>query len=93
MISNFPAGFDRYWRMLKKSVSTPFIPQSWGNIEAGGYPQTPTRRFPGPLFRQSILNNREDFVVVGEAKDGAETQARFGSNTRPGNYGYIHARF
>jgi len=43
------------WRVLKKSLSTPFVPQSWGSIEAGGYPQTPTRRFPGPLFRQSSL--------------------------------------
>ena len=43
------------WRVLKKSLSTLFVPQSWENIEAGGYPQTPTRRFPGPLFRQFNL--------------------------------------
>ncbi|MCX6000140.1 MAG: hypothetical protein NTU41_11295, partial [Chloroflexi bacterium] len=39
----------------EKVSSTPFVPQSWGSIEAGGYPQTPTRKSPGPLFRQSDL--------------------------------------
>jgi hypothetical protein len=41
-------------RVLKNSYSTPFIPQSWGNREAGGYPQTLGRKIPAPLFQQSL---------------------------------------
>jgi len=29
------------WRVLKKSLSTPFVPQSWENIESWGIPPDP----------------------------------------------------
>ncbi len=40
-------------RVLKNSYSTPFIPQSWGNREVGGHPQTLGRKVPAHLFQQS----------------------------------------
>jgi hypothetical protein len=32
-----------------------YIPQSWGTSEAGGRPKTPGRKYPAPLFQQSLL--------------------------------------
>ncbi len=41
-------------RLLKYSQSTPYIPQSRGIFKAGGHPQTPGRKYPAPLFQQSL---------------------------------------
>jgi hypothetical protein len=41
-------------RVLKNSYSTPLIPQSWGNFESGGHPQTLGRKVPAPLFQHSL---------------------------------------
>jgi len=42
-------------RLLKKSESTPCIPQSWGTFKAGGHPQTPGPDYIGaPLFQQPL---------------------------------------
>jgi hypothetical protein len=49
--------------MLKYSTSTPFVPQSWGNIGFGGHPQTPGRRFPAPLFGPSPSSYEFDDIA------------------------------
>jgi hypothetical protein len=40
-------------RVLKKSQSTPFIPQSGGFLKLGDTPSSPGRKHPAPLFQQS----------------------------------------
>ena len=32
----------------------PLIPQSWGTFKVGGHPQTPSRKYPAPLFQRSL---------------------------------------
>jgi hypothetical protein len=47
---------------LIKFLSAPYIPHSWGTLEAGGHPQTPTGEFSGLFFQRfpkrvcSIIN-------------------------------------
>jgi len=39
------------------SLLNPLIPQSWGTFIAGGHPQTPSRKYPAPLFQLSQYNS------------------------------------
>jgi len=41
----------------------PIIPQSWGTFKAGGYPQTPGRKYPAPLFQHSRMIW---FLIIGD---------------------------
>jgi hypothetical protein len=45
----------------------PLVPQSWGTLKAGGHLQTPGRKYPAPLFRQSlyIKSARQDRFETG----------------------------
>ena len=43
-------------RAFTNVFSTPFIPQSWGTFESGGYPQTPSKGVL-PLCTPQLLND------------------------------------
>ena len=45
--------------------STPCVPQSWGNLEAGGYPQTPSK---GTLSLCTPFFNPPHFPILGEVR-------------------------
>jgi len=47
--------------VLKKSLSTPSFPHSWGNFEAGGHPQLHSRKYHAPFFSNLIYQ----FLILG----------------------------
>ena len=51
-------------RMLKESLSTPYIPQSWGTFKSGGHPQTPGRKISCTSFSVVSLSFRAEALSV-----------------------------
>jgi len=52
--------------LFMNPFSTPYIPHSWGTLEAGGHPQTPAKGAL-PLWTPQLLNNLEENYDIKKA--------------------------